>query len=96
MDYNFDWDPNKARSNQNKHGVNFEEAATVFRDHMALSIYDQDHSYVEDRWITLGISSKGRLLVVCHTFRKEIKESATIRIFSSRKTTKQESKQYGE
>ena len=95
MNYNFEWDANKARLNQEKHNVRFEEAATVFRDPMALSIYDQEHSEAEERWITIGISSKGRVLVVCHTFQKETQESATIRIFSSRKATKQENKQYG-
>ena len=96
MNYNFEWDPDKAQSNQEKHGVSFAEAATVLRDPIAVTIYDQDHSQIEDRWITIGISSKGRLLVVCHTFQKETKESATIRIFSCRKPTKQESQQYGE
>lgn len=94
MNYNFEWDPNKARSNRTKHGVTFEEAATVFHDPRALTIYDPDHSITEDRWITLGISGSGRLLVVCHTFRDENKESASIRIFSSRKATKKEMKQY--
>jgi uncharacterized DUF497 family protein len=94
MNYNFEWDPNKALSNKRKHGVSFEEAATVFLDPMALTIYDPDHSTIEDRWITLGISRTGRLLVVCHTFRDENKESVIIRIFSTRKATRQEMKQY--
>jgi hypothetical protein len=49
INYNFEWDPNKARSNQVKHGISFEEAATVFRDPQALSIFDDEHSSNEDR-----------------------------------------------
>ena len=96
MDYNFEWDPNKERTNRRKHRVTFEEAATVFHDPRALTIYDPDHSTTEDRWITLGISSTGRLLVVCHTFREEGVDSITIRIHSSRKAVKHEIGQYGE
>ena len=69
--YNFEWDPHKARSNQVKHGISFEEAATVFRDPQALSIFDDEHSSNEDRWITIGISNVGRLVVICHTFQKK-------------------------
>ena len=60
----------KAHENRDKHDVAFDEAATVFRDSKALSIFDPDHSETEDRWITMGISEKGRLLVVIHTFRE--------------------------
>lgn len=95
VNYNFEWDPIKARENRNKHGVNFDEAATVFRDSSALSIFDPDHSETEDRWITMGISEKGRLLIVNHTFR-EIGEEVTIRIISSRKATKKENNKYGD
>ena len=62
----------------------------------ALSIFDPDHSETEDRWITMGISEKGRLLVVIHTFREGSEGAVTIRIISSRKATKQETKSYGE
>ena len=96
INYNFEWDPNKANENQHKHAVTFDEAATVFRDSKALSIYDTDHSEDEDRWLTLGISGKGRLLVVAHTFREERDDSVIIRIISSRKATKQELVNYGE
>jgi hypothetical protein len=94
INYNFEWDPIKAKSNLDKHGVNFEEAATVFRDPMALSIYDEEHSKEEDRWITIGISNTGRLLVVCHTFQKNDENNVAIRIFSGRKAIKKETKQY--
>ena len=92
--YNFEWDPEKATSNHDKHGISFEEAATVFRDPIALSIYDDEHSENEERWITIGISNTGRLIVVCHTFQKHDKNTVSIRIFSSRKATKRETKQY--
>jgi uncharacterized protein len=80
INYNFEWDPRKARDNLEKHGVAFDEAATVFRNLKALSIFDPDHSESEDRWITMGISEKGRLLIVIHTFREESYNAATIRI----------------
>ena len=96
MNYNFEWDPHKAQRNYRKHGIHFEEAATVFRDPGAVTIFDPDHSEDEDRWITMGISKRGRLLVVCHTFQEEDKGIVSIRIFSSRKATRKESKMYGE
>ena len=95
MDYNFEWDPQKARANRRKHRVSFEEATTVFLDPRALTVYDEEHGDAENRWITMGLSSVGRLLVVCHTFREESASSVTIRIFSCRKATKNESKHYG-
>lgn len=96
MIYNFEWNPKKAASNQAKHNVNFEEAATVFRDPEAITIFDPDHSETEERWLTIGISKNRRLLVVSHTFQKLDQETTRIRIISSRKTTKIESKQYGD
>lgn len=59
-------------------------------------IFDPDHSEIEERWITIGFSEKGRVLIVIHTFIEESEESVTIRIISSRKATKQEIKIYGE
>ena len=96
VNYNFEWDPTKARYNLNKHGVAFDEAATVFKDPKAISIFDPDHSETEDRWVTMGISEKGRLLIVNHTFRKEIEDAITIRVISSRKATERETTSYGE
>jgi len=92
--YNFEWDPDKARSNQIKHGVGFEEAATIFKDPRALSIFDDEHSTNEDRWVTMGISNTGKLLTVCHTFQKNDEDIVAIRIFSGRKATKIEIEQY--
>ena len=96
IDYTFEWDPGKAHDNRDKHGVSFDEAATVFKDPKAISIFDPDHSETEERWITMGISEKGRLMIVIHTFREESEDFVTIRIISSRKATKQEIKIYGE
>ena len=92
--YNFDWDPNKASSNLLKHGLSFDEATTVFRDACMLSIYDREHSEEEDRWISIGLSETGRVLVVCHTFREEATGTSVIRIFSTRKATKNEVMHY--
>ncbi len=98
MRYIFEWDATKACSNIKKHGIAFDEAATIFMDSRMLSLFDSEHNQDEERWITLGISSLGRLLVVCHTFRKEDfeSESAAIRIYSARKASKHEQKQYTE
>jgi uncharacterized protein len=87
----FDWDDQKAKVNERKHGVSFEEAQTVFYDENARLRYDQDHSLDEERYILLGISSLLRLLVVCHVYREG---KGVIRIVSARKATKQEVKQY--
>ncbi len=94
MQYNFEWNPDKARENRSKHGVSFEEAATVFRDPKMLTLYDDEHSTAEERWVTLGVSSRGRILVVCHTYRDERSNSATIRLFSSRKARQHEIQHY--
>ena len=88
---NFEWDDRKAELNKKKHGVSFEEAATVFDDADALQIFDPDHSEEEDRFILLGMSSILRVLVVCHCFRAS---DDTIRIISARKATRNESSTY--
>jgi hypothetical protein len=95
MNYNFEWDPHKADSNHRKHGIRFEEAATIFRDPRAVTIFDPDHSEYEDRWVTMGISKTGKLLIICHTFQEVNKDSVSIRIFSSRNATRKESDLYG-
>jgi len=96
VNYNFEWDPGKAQENFDKHGVPFDEAATVLADSNALSIFDPDHSESEDRWITIGIAKKGRLLIVIHTYREERRNTVTVRIISSRKATRRETKTCGE
>ncbi len=94
MQYNFEWDPRKAKQNLQKHKVNFESASEVFLDPLALSIYDEDHSSGEDRWITMGRDRVGILLVVIHTFSEEGRDVRIIRMISARKATKNEIKQY--
>jgi uncharacterized protein len=92
--YKFEWDPAKGGTNIRKHNVSFRRAATVFRDPNHLSIYDEEHSAHEDRWITLGIDSNGILCVVVHTFRQVNKELCEIRIISARKAARREIQQY--
>ena len=87
----FEWDPEKARSNLQKHKVSFEEAATALRDPMAATGCDPDHSVGEERFITFGVSERGRLLVVAHT-----EENDTLRIISARVASKGERKIYEE
>jgi uncharacterized DUF497 family protein len=88
----FSWDPRKARSNERKHGVSFDEATTVFLDERALLLDDPDHSSGEDRFLLLGLSSFMRLLVVCHCVR----QGDTIRLINARKATRREQRQYQE
>lgn len=86
----FEWDDAKAQANGAKHRVSFEEAASVFGDLLALTFPDPDHSVGEKRWLTFGVSQKGRLLVVVHTER-----GRSIRIISARKATGHERGIYG-
>ena|SRR2546426_7073009 len=92
--FNFEWDPEKARTNARKHGISFERAASVFRDPEALSLYDSAHSREEERWVTLGLDMHGSVLVVCHTWREEQTGTIACRIISARKATKNEVRQY--
>lgn len=94
MRYYFEWDPVKGNVNIQKHKVGFQRAAEVFKDPCAISIFDIEHSHDEDRWITIGRDFSGRILVISHTFRKIDMDSCRIRIISSRKATKKETKQY--
>lgn len=94
FEYRFEWDPIKAERNANDHGVTFEQAATVFLDATLLSQVDDEHSDEEERWVSLGLDRSTRLLVVCHTYREITDRSASIRIFSARKATRREGKDY--
>ncbi len=85
----FEWDTDKAARNLSKHGVSFDEAATVFGDPLAITYDDPDHSDVEERYLTFGHSSHGQLLVVSHTDRDE-----RTRIISARKASRKERKQH--
>ena len=96
MDYNFEWDPAKAASNRSKHGISFEQAATIFRDPRQISVADDEHSDDEERWATIGFDSQGTLLVVIHTYREDSRNSVSIRIISARRATRQEAGQYAE
>ena len=87
----FEWDPGKGQRNLRKHGVSFEEAATVFLDLMAMTYPDPDHSNEEDREITIGYSSRQRLLFVSH-----VRNEDRIRIISARQVTRRERKQHEE
>jgi uncharacterized DUF497 family protein len=88
---NFEWDPGKARGNRRKHRISFLEAATVFGDALAETYPDPDHSISEQRYITVGMSSAGRVLMVAHADRGE-----SIRIISARKATAREREHYEE
>lgn len=86
-----EWDPKKAKLNLRKHKVSFEEAATALSDPMAATGADPDHSITEERYVTFGVSERGRLLVVAHTDEKE-----TIRIINARIASKGERELYEE
>ena len=87
----FEWDPQKAKSNLSKHDISFEEAKTVFEDLLYVDFYDPDHSEAEHRYILIGESSRNRLLLVAYTERGD-----KIRLISARLATKQEKKAYQE
>jgi uncharacterized DUF497 family protein len=85
----FEWDPEKAKRNYKKHKVSFEEAVTVFYDSLSATFDDPDHSVGEQRFITVGFSFHGRLLVVSHSERRE-----SVRIISARRATARERKRH--
>jgi uncharacterized DUF497 family protein len=87
----FEWDLQKADSNLKKHGVSFQEAASVLGDALSITYHDPDHSVREHRFITVGTSRTGRVLMVAHTDRGD-----NVRIISARKTTRQERRYYEE
>lgn len=87
----YEWDPRKAEANIRKHGVSFEEAATVFVDSLAVTYTDPDHSDEESREVTIGYSARHRLLFVSHCPRR-----GHIRIISTRRATRKERKQHEE
>jgi uncharacterized DUF497 family protein len=96
FDYDFEWDAGKALSNAAKHGVTFDRAVTVFRDALALTVFDAVHSETEERWFTLGADAGGRLLAVAHTFETTGPDRARVRIISAREATKREQHYYEE
>ncbi len=94
MQFNFEWDPAKAKENLRKHRISFEKAAEIFLDRLALSIFDDKHSLDEDRWITIGQGRKETFIVVMHTFSELDADHCNIRIISARKATRKEADQY--
>ncbi len=97
MQYNFKWDPNKAKSNIRKHGISFELAANVFKDPLMMTLFDESHSEGnEERWITLGKVNFTKCVVVSHTYLDEENDTVTIRIISARPASKAEIRQYEE
>jgi uncharacterized DUF497 family protein len=90
----FSWDARKALSNLKKHGVSFEEAATVFSDPEALDWDDPEHSHAEIRCKRLGTSLPGRILIVSYTPRKVHHAKEIIRIISARQATRKERQAY--
>jgi uncharacterized DUF497 family protein len=91
MALDFEWDPAKAERNLKEHGVSFDEATTVFRDTLSITIADPDHSDSETRFVDIGISHRRKLLVVSYTERND-----KIRIISARPATRAERRNYEE
>ncbi|MFN8493643.1 MAG: BrnT family toxin [Caldilineaceae bacterium] len=85
----FAWDPQKALKNLRKHGVSFNEAATVFDDPLSITVADPEHSEDEDRYIIVGMSKRGRVIIVSHAERGD-----RIRIISARELDREEREAY--
>jgi hypothetical protein len=88
----YEWDAAKAKANERKHGVSFDEAASIFLDPFALTFDDPDHSADEQRFITIGMSTQQRLLLVAHADKNE----ETMRLISARRATRMEINAYQE
>ena len=91
MKRRFEWDPEKARANLRKHGVSFEEAASTFGDWLHITRFDPLHSTDEERFVTIGMSTRNRLLVLIHTDRAD-----RVRIISARAANRLEKENYEE
>ena len=85
----FEWNPRKAAENLRKHKVSFNEAATVFGDFLGSTAPDPDHSFEEHRYVTIGVSDPGRLIMVAH-----VERGGRIRIISARRLTRTERRDY--
>ncbi len=92
--YDFEWDAAKALANVAKHGITFDRAATVFRDALALTVFDSAHSQTEERWFTLGVDASGVLMAVAHTYQVTGSASARVRLISARAATQRERRFY--
>ena len=97
-DIEFDWDDTKAAANLRKHGIDFFEAMTLFSDPLTITDFDDAHSDDEDRFVSVGQSRTGRLLLVVHTFAEVANKSETpynfVRIISAREPTTHERRKY--
>jgi len=91
MALEFEWDPLKSRKNEKKHGISFREGMTAFADKLSYTIADPEHFMGEYRFLLLGLSSSGSMLVISHTERGD-----RIRIISARRATKREREQYAQ
>ena len=96
LTFHFEWDTDKARTNQTKHGISFRLAMSVLRDPFAITIYDEEHSDYEERWLTLGLASNGQHLVVIHTMTQTSQTDMLVRIISARTADSDEQHDYME
>ena len=94
MELIFEWDQRKSRMNVQKHKVSFDEVRTLFNDPLLITYPDEHHSETEERYISIGSSAPGRVLLVVHTEREEAEDTLTIRIISCRKATASERQTY--
>ncbi len=94
MEIDIAWDPAKARSNLQKHGVAFASAASALSDPLAMTTLDRIHSEDEERWFTLGVTREGRLVAISHTYHVTGPNSASVRLISARPATRREREQY--
>ncbi|HYL74087.1 MAG TPA: BrnT family toxin [Bryobacteraceae bacterium] len=96
FNWRFEWDAQKAAANLAKHGITFQQAATVLLDPLAVTNFDEEHSNGEERWVTLGLSIAGIALVVVHTFEQQGPDAANVRVISARPATRAEMRNYEE
>jgi len=93
MPIRFDWDPRKERRNRQRHDIGFDDASTIFADDLSITIPDPEHSQEDERWVTIGLSHRERLLVVVHT---EQDGHEVVRIISARPADRDERREYEE
>ena len=92
--FQFEWDENKAAANARKHGIAFELAASVFRDPRLLTTPDLDHSETEQRWLSIGWASDGKILSVVYLWSEPDPETTIIRLISARAATQTKIRRY--
>ena len=91
-----EWDPKKAELNARKHGVSFVVAATVLRDPLSVTTLDEEHSEIDERWITIGLAANGQCSLVVHTWAQINETNAKVRIISAREAMNSERRKYEE